>query len=126
MLSTYGKFIVGFLYAVATAAVPLFSGDHHVDPSEGVAIAIAVCTAALTWLVPLVPSAPWIKSAVAAALAGLQVLATVIIGGVDGNDIMLIAFAVISALGISVAPADSPKTGTAVGWGSDSPTKYAG
>ena len=126
MFQTYGKFIVGFLYAVATTAVPFFSGDHHVDPSEGVAIAIAVCTAALTWLVPLVPSAPWIKSAVAAALAGLQILATVIIGGVDGNDILLIAFAVLSALGISVAPADSPKTGTAVGWGSDAPTKYAG
>jgi hypothetical protein len=41
-------------------------------------------------------------------LAGLQVATTVIVGGgVDGNDLLLIAFAVLSALGIAVAPAAS-------------------
>lgn len=117
MFQTYGKSIVAFLYAVAVIAVPLFSGDHHIDPAEGVAIAIAVCTAALTWLVPLVPSAPWTKTAIGAVLAGLQVLTTVIVGGVDGNDILLIAFAVASFLGIAVAPATSPKTATSAGAG---------
>lgn len=118
-MQTYGKFIVAFFYAVAVVAVPLFSGDHHIDPSEGVAIGIAICTAALTYLVPLVPSAPWTKTAIGAVLAGLQVATTVIVGGVDGNDILLIAFAVLSFLGIAVAPAASPRTATAVGWGSD-------
>lgn len=118
-METYGKFIVSFLYAVAVVAVPFFSGDHHVDPSEGVAIAIAICTAALTYLVPLVPGARWTKTAVGAVLAGLQVATTVIVGGVDSNDWLLIAFAVLSALGITLAPALSPPTGTAVGWGSD-------
>lgn len=117
MFATYGKSIVAFLYAVATTAVPLLSGDHRIDPSEGVAIAIAACTAALTWLVPLVPSAPWTKTAIGALLAGLQVAATVIVGGVDGNDWMLIAAAVVGALGIAVAPATSPSTGTTVGAG---------
>lgn len=120
-MQTYGKSIVAFLYAVAVVAVPFFSGDHHVDPSEAVAIAIAACTAALTFLVPLVPSAPWTKTAIGALLAGLQVAATVIIGGIDGNDVMLIAFAVLSALGITIAPAVSPNTATAVDWGSDAP-----
>lgn len=124
-MQVYGKFIVSFFYAVAVVAVPLFSGDKHIDPSEGVAIGIAVCTAALTYLVPLAPSAPWIKTAVGAVLAGLQVATTVIIGGVDSNDVLLIAFAILSALGITLAPAVSPKTGTAVGWGSDSPTHFA-
>lgn len=118
-MQTYGKSIVAFLYAVAIVGVPLFSGDNHIDPSEGVAIAIAVCTAALTFLVPLVPSAPWTKTAVGAVLAALQVATTVIVGGIDGNDMLLIAFAVLSFLGIYVAPAASPKTGTAVGVGSD-------
>lgn len=121
-MQVYGKFIVSFLYAVAVVAVPFFSGDHHVDPSEGVAIAIAVCTAALTYLVPLVPSATWTKTAVGAVLAGLQVATTVIVGGVDSNDILLIAFAILSALGITLAPAISD-TGTAVGWGSDTATQ---
>lgn len=122
-MQVYGKSIVAFLYALAVAAVPLFSGDHHIDPSEGVAIGIAACTAALTFLVPLVPSAPWTKTAVGAVLAGLQVATTVIVGGVDGNDVLLIAFAVLSFLGIAVAPAVSPTTGARVGWGSDSLTR---
>jgi hypothetical protein len=117
-MQVYGKFVVSFLYAVAVVAVPFFSGDHHIDPSEGVAIGIAVCTAALTYLVPLVPGATWTKTAVGAVLAGLQVATTVIVGGVDSNDWLLIAFAVLSALGIQLAPAIST-TGTGVSWGSD-------
>lgn len=123
-MQTYGKSIVAFLYAVAVVGVPLFSGDNHIDPSEGVAIAIAICTAALTFLVPLVPSAPWTKTAIGAVLAGLQIAATVIIGGIDGNDMLLIGAAVIGALGITIAPAYSPKAATAVDWGSDSPTRF--
>jgi hypothetical protein len=121
-METYGKFIVSFIYAVAVVAVPFFSGDKHIDPSEGVAIAVAVCTAALTYLVPLAPSARWTKTAIGAVLAGLQVATTVIVGGVDSNDIMLIAFAVLSALGIYLAPAVSG-SGMGVGWGSDTPTR---
>jgi hypothetical protein len=121
-MQVYGKFIVSFFYAVAVVAVPLFSGDRHIDPSEGVAIGIAVCTAALTYLVPLVPSASWTKTAIGAVLAGLQVATTVIVGGVDSNDVLLIAFAILSALGITLAPAVST-TGTGVDWGSDSPTR---
>lgn len=121
-MQVYGKSIVAAVYAVAVVAVPFFSGDKHIDPSEGVAIGIAVCTAALTYLVPLAPSATWTKTAIGALLAGLQVATTVIVGGVDSNDIMLIAFAILSALGIYLAPAQSA-TGTGVDWGSDSPTR---
>jgi len=113
MFKTYGKSIVAALYAVAVVAIPLFSGDHHIDPAEGIAIAIAASTAALTWLVPLVPSAPWTKTAIGAVLAGLQIAATVIVGGIDSNDLLLIAAAVLSALGIAVAPATSPTMRTA-------------
>lgn len=107
----YGKAITAALYAIAVVAVPLASGDHHVDPDEGVAIAIAACTAILTYLAPLAPGARWIKTAVGAVLAGLQVAATVIIGGIDGNDWILITAAVLGALGITFAPAISPRTG---------------
>lgn len=121
-MENYGKSIMAAIYAVAVVAVPFFSGDKHVDPSEGVAIAIAICTAALTYLVPLAPSARWTKTAIGAVLAGLQVATTVIVGGIDGNDIMLIAFAVMSALGIYLAPAVSDN-GMGVSWGSDTPTR---
>ena len=106
-MQKYGKGIVAFLYAIAIIVVPQLSGDHHVDASEGVAIGIAVCTAALTYLVPLAPTMPWAKTAIGAAMAGLQIATTVIIDGIDGNDILLITFAILSALGIALAPAVS-------------------
>jgi len=117
MFQKYGKAVIAVLYAAATVAIGAFTGDHHIDPSEGLAIAIAVCTALLTYVVPLVPSAPWTKTAIGTALAGLQVAATVIVGGIDSNDWFLILAAILSALGISLAPAISPKTQTAAGAG---------
>lgn len=117
MLQTYGKAIIAALYAIAVVAIPIWSGDKHIDPSEGVAIGIAICTALLTYLVPLVPSAPWTKTAIGVVLAGLQVAAAQIAGGIDSNDVMLILAAVVGALGIGLAPAISPKTATAAGVG---------
>lgn len=117
MFRTYGKSIIAALYAVAVVVIPLWSGDHRIDASEGIAIGIAVCTALLTYVIPLVPSAPWTKTAVGVVLAALQVAATQIIGGIDGNDVLLILAAIAGALGIGVAPAISPRTQTASGVG---------
>lgn len=118
-----GKALVAALYAIAVTAVPLLSGNHTPSPAEWVQIVIAALTAVTVYLVPLVPSAPWVKTAVGALLAGAQVLVTVIDNGVAGNDYLVIAFAVAGALGITLAPAESPRTGTAVGWGSDTPVR---
>lgn len=118
MFDTYGKSVVAFVYACAVIAVPFVSGDGGVDVSEGVAIAIGVVTAVMTWLIPLAPGVKWTKTAVGAVLAALQVAATVVTDGVDSNDWLLIAFALLSAAGIALAPAAS-STGAAVGFGSD-------
>lgn len=118
-MTTHGKAIVAFVYAVVVAALPQLTGDRHVEPAEAVAIAIAITTAVATYLVPLAPSAPAIKTTVAAVLGALQIAATLILdGALDANDIMLVAATFLGALGIAVAPAAS-KTGVAVGWGSD-------
>jgi hypothetical protein len=115
MFNTYGKAIIAAAYAVAVVVIPFATGDNRIDPSEWVAIAIAVCTAILTYVAPLAPGATWIKTAVGAVLAGLQILTTAIVGGVDGNDVVVIIAAVIGALGIMVAPAYSPPTSTRAG-----------
>jgi hypothetical protein len=121
-MHTYGKSIVAFAYAVAVAALPQLTGDRQVSAAEGVAIAIAIATAVMTYLVPLAPSAPWAKTVVAAVLAGLQVVATLILdGNLDSNDVLLVAATVLGALGIAVAPATST-AGVAVDWGSDTRT----
>lgn len=120
-LSTHGKAIVAFLYAVAVAALPQLTGDRSVDAAELVAVAIAITTAVATYLVPLAPSMPGVKTLVAAVLAGLQVTATLILDGtLATDDVLLIAATVLGALGIAVAPAES--RGVAVGWGSDART----
>jgi hypothetical protein len=122
-MSTHGKSIIAFAYAVAVAFLPqVADGWHTPSPAEGVAIAIAVTTAIATYLVPLAPSSPGVKTAVAAVLTALQVAATLVVDGwPDATGVMLIAAAFLGALGIAVAPAES-KTGTAVGWGSDART----
>jgi hypothetical protein len=122
-MSTHGKSIIAFLYAVAVAvaALPQLTGDRQVDPAELVAVAIAITAAVATYLVPLAPSMPGIKTAVAAVLAGLQIAATLILdGNLATDDVLLIAATVLGALGIAVAPAESRNV--AVGWGSDART----
>jgi peptidoglycan/LPS O-acetylase OafA/YrhL len=119
-MEKFGKAIVAFLYAAAFVAIPQLSGDGHLDPSEGVTLAIAVVTAAGVYLVPLAPSAKWTKTAVGVLLAALNVAAVVILDHrIDAEEWLMILTSVAGALGITVAPAASPKTGTAVGWGAD-------
>jgi hypothetical protein len=117
-MSTAGKSIIAFLYALAVVAVPFIDGTHAPSSVEWVQIAIAAATAITVYLTPLIPQAPYAKTAVGAVLAGLQVLVTVIDGGVSGSDVLLIVVAVAAAAGIQLAPAMSTN-GVAVPWGSD-------
>lgn len=119
-MSAAGKSIIAFLYAVAAVLVPLLDGGHHLSSAEWVGVAIATATALGVYITPLIPQAPWAKTAVGAVLAGLQVLVTVLDGGVTGSDVLLIVVAVAGAAGIALAPARSTN-GVAVPWGSDTP-----
>lgn len=105
----YGKSIVAFLYAIAVVFIPLFSGDHHIDPSEGIIIALAVGNNIIVYLVPLTPRFASVKTVVNALLAALAVVQTTIEGGITGNDWLLIAAAFFGALGVWLAPAASTK-----------------
>jgi hypothetical protein len=120
-METKGKAIIAALYAAAVIAVPLFEGNHVPSPAEWVQITIALLTAVTVYVLPVMAGAPWIKTTVGALLAAAQVLVTVINDGVNGNDVLMIVFAVAAAIGITLAPADSTavRGGTAVGWGSD-------
>lgn len=115
----YGKAIIAFLFAVYTVVVPLFSGDHHIDPAEGIIVALAIGNNLLVYIVPLTKSFSGAKSVVNALMAGLVVAQTQIAGGIDAQDVMLIIGAVVAALGVVVAPAYSPKERVLVTTGSD-------
>jgi hypothetical protein len=117
----YGKTIMSALLAVATVAIPLWSGDNHIDPSEGIIIALGVGNAVLVYVVPITKSFAGVKSLVNAVMASLLVAQTYIAGGIDSNDWLLILAAGLAVLGVTVAPAYSPKEHVLVTAGSDTP-----
>jgi hypothetical protein len=80
LIDLYGKALAAFGLAVVTVLHTALS-DGHVTRLEGVQIAIAAATAALVWLVPVVPEWPWSKSVLGGVLALLNVVATLIVGG---------------------------------------------
>lgn len=110
----YGKAIVGLLYALYTFTVPLWSGDHHIDSSEWVLIITAVATDAGVFIVPVVPQFRAVKSVLGWVLAVAAVLQTVIVGGVDANELALVIGAAVGALGITWAPAANTMTSTPI------------
>ncbi len=113
MIRKYGKALVAIVYAVVTTGYQLLSGDNQIDQVEAVSIIIAAVTAIGVYLVPLSPAFKSAKTIIGAVLAGLQILVTSIIGGVEPGEWMLMAIAMCSALGIGFAPArtDSPVVG---------------
>ncbi len=102
----YGKTIAALVIAALTAVQAALS-DGHVTTQEGVQIAIAVVTAAGVYLVPAVPRWPWVKTAIGVLLAALNVMTTLIIGGISSGDLVEIALAALTALGVAASPARS-------------------
>jgi hypothetical protein len=106
-LQRFGKAIAAVVYFLLVAAYAALSGDNHIDPDEGVAVAIAAVTAVGVYVIPLAPQMRWGKAAVAILLGVLQVLATVILGGLDGNEWILLGLTAASMVAGGVLPARS-------------------
>lgn len=105
--------------AVAQGVVPFLDKGTHPSAVEWVQIAIAGTFAIGVHMVPLAEGHPGVKTGVAVLLAALQVLVTVIAGGLSGNDVLMIVFAVAGVLGVGIAPATSDN-GLSVPAGRDS------
>lgn len=105
-MEKYGKAVVAIVFAALTAAYQIVSAGSHFGRVEVVQVAIAAVTAAGVLLVPLTPSMPWVKSALAALLAGLQILVTAV-DWAGPSTWLQVVIAVLSALGVYIAPAVS-------------------
>lgn len=101
----YGKAIVGAVLAFVTAAQALWS-DGHITQQEWVQIAVAAFTAISVYLVPVLHY-PYMKTIIAAVLAVLNVLVTVIVGGVSSGDVVEMVLAALTIIGVGFAPARS-------------------
>lgn len=106
MIRTYGKPIVATIAAVLLTLYD-FVDDNRIDQVEWVKIGIAFTIAIQTYIVPLTVEWPWMKTIVATILSGLQVLVIVIIGGLTQQEIVELVIAIITPLGIGIAPAIS-------------------
>jgi glucan phosphoethanolaminetransferase (alkaline phosphatase superfamily) len=105
-MKTYGKALAALAFAVIFAVQAALS-DGHITPTEWVGVVIALFGAGLVWLVPIHPEATWVKTAIAASLAGLNVVAVVIAHGISTYDLTTITLAVLTALGVGLAPSVS-------------------
>lgn len=102
-----GKAWASVVGAALVALYAVLSGDNHIDSDEWVQVSIAVTTAVSVYVVPLAPQYRWAKTAVAVILGVLQILTTVIVGGLETNEWIVLALAALTAGGVAVSPAVS-------------------
>lgn len=109
----YGKPLFSVFVAVLITVKSVY-GDQHIDPAEGVVIALSFTNAGMVWLVPLFPGYRWLKTAVGVTIAALTALSSVILSGLTLDEAFLVVASALQALGVAVAPAVS-SNGVAVG-----------
>ncbi len=103
MLRKFGPAVVAIVFAVLTAASAALT-DSHIEPGEGVQIAIQATTVAGVYLVPAIPSWPHAKTAIAAVLAVLNLLTTVIVGGITPPEVINLLVAAVGVLAVRFVP----------------------
>ncbi len=106
-MQQYGKAISAVIYLGLVTAYAALSGDGRIEPDEWVNVSIAAVTAAGVYLIPLAPGARWTKQAVNLLLGVLQVLATVILGGLDSGEWMLLVLTAAQLAAGGLLPARS-------------------
>jgi hypothetical protein len=107
MFGKYGKALAQVLMAVLVVGAAVTTGDGHVSGEEWFQITIAAGSAVSTYLVPAVPEWPWMKTAIAAVLAGVTTAGSVALDGVSTNDVIVIAIAVFGLAVTAIAPANT-------------------
>lgn len=112
LFKRFGQSLVALAVAGLTALASALTDDHMTAP-EGIQVAIAVTTAAGVWLVPNLPTWPWIKTALAMLLAGLNFLITIIDHGITYAEGVNLALAVLGVIAVGTAPSISAIAPTA-------------
>ncbi len=95
-LALAGTIAMTVLLGIQTAT----SDGTTTDGQEIIQIAIGVVTVFSVWAAANLPGQTWIKMAVAAVLAALNVAVTSILGGIGTGEIVNMIIAILIALGI--------------------------
>lgn len=107
MWGKYGKAIAQVIMAVLVVGAAVTTGDGHISDEEKFQLAVAFASAISTYLVPAVPEWPWMKTAVAAIMAGVTTAGSVALDGVSTNDVIVIVIAIFGVGLTAIAPANT-------------------
>ncbi len=99
-MKKYSKFIAMIVGTLLSAIMAALIGDSIISPVEWVNIAILGVGALMVFTAPNIPGAKYTKSVIAVLLAVLTVLSTVILTGVGTVELIQMAIAGLSALGV--------------------------
>lgn len=105
---THGKSIVSLiatLIVVAYAAIKDVGTDGNVTPSEWVTVTIVGASTIIVWATANVPGFEKAKTFVAALMLVLNLLVTVIVGGISTDEWFFLGVQFLGALGIAGVPA---------------------
>ena len=105
-MGRYGKALVSIIAAIAITLYN-FLNDEVISTEEWVQVMIAFTVAINVYLVPLTPEWPWMKTAVAVVISLLNALVIVIVGGLTNQEILTLVIAILTPLGVGLAPAIS-------------------
>lgn len=100
---SYAKTLVALAVAGLTVLASALT-DGYISTGEGVQIAVAVTTATSVYLVPNVPQWPWLKTAIAAVLAALNLATTLITDGLSSAEMVNLVLAALGVLMVYAWP----------------------
>lgn len=106
----YGRAAAAFAILVVTAIQATLSDSAtagRITDGEGVQICVALVTATTVYVVPNVPAWPWLKTFLAITGGGLQVLAVLIVDGMDPADWTAVILGGATMVLVPLAPSKS-------------------
>jgi hypothetical protein len=101
---------LSLVLATVLSALAAAWTDDRVTTPELLSLAVTALTAFSVYVVPRAVEAPWLKPAVAAVLAGVNAFQAFLTDGVSKAEWVLVALAILGALGVVVTNGQVPVT----------------
>lgn len=106
-LKEYYPALAMVFVAVASSFAAVIT-DDKITSNEAVLLGLSILAALSTYIVPRVPSAPWLKSAIAFLFAGLTALQAALTDGVTTAEVVLIVIAAFGGIGVLITQSNAP------------------
>lgn len=96
--------VLGLLLMAVLTAIQEANADNHIQATEWVMVGLQAVMAFNVWATANLPQYSRMKTYVAAAIAVLQLLVTVIDGGLTTSEVINLVITGLAALGVAFTP----------------------